>query len=171
MLFESERLYTRYFTMNDLDSFFRLNGDEEIVRYIRAPKSYEECRSFLAQVIEWYNGPKINWRIALLSKENNQVIGTFAIIPIGNTADMQLGYSLLKEHWGKGYATEITEAGLRYAFKKLKYPSIAAITELANSASQKVLLKCGFHLEAEYEEEGRKMLRFRRHQNEAVTPV
>lgn len=171
MIFESERLYTRYFTMSDLDIFFRLNGYEEIVRYIRAPKTYEECRSFLTQIIEWYTGPAINWRIALLSKENNQVIGSFAIIPIGNTADMQLGYSLVKEHWGKGYATEITEAGLRYAFEKLGYPSIAAITESANSASQKVLLKCGFCLEAEYEEDGRKLLRFRRRQNDAATPV
>jgi ribosomal-protein-alanine N-acetyltransferase len=162
MLFESERLYTRYFTMEDLDQFFRLNGDEEIVRYIRAPKSYEECRSFLGQVIEWYKNEKINWRIALLSRENDEVIGSFAIIPIGDTEDMQLGYSLLKEQWGKGYATEITEAGARYAFDQLNYSSIAAITEAANIASQKVLLKCDFLLEAEYEESGKKMLRFRK---------
>lgn len=162
MLFGSERLYTRYFTMGDLDKFFRLNGDEEIVRYIRAPKSYEECRTFLEQVVDWYKGEKINWRVALVSRENDEVIGTFAIIPIGNTEDMQLGYSLLQEHWGMGYATEITESGARYAFEQLNYPSIAAITEAANSASQKVLLKCRFALEEEYEENGRKMLRFRR---------
>lgn len=162
MIFESERLYTRYFTMEDLDRFYRLNGDEEIVRYIRAPKTYEECRAFLAQIIEWYKGPKINWRVALLSKENEEVVGSFAIIPVGDTDDMQLGYSLLKEHWGKGYATEITEAGWRYAFEKLDYSSIAAITELANAASQKVLLKCGFLLELEYEEAGRKLLRYRK---------
>jgi len=161
MLFESERLYTRYFSMEDLDTFFLLNGDEEIVRYIRAPKSYEECRSFLQQVIDWYTGEKINWRIALVSKETNTVIGSFAIIPVGNTDDMQLGYSLLKEHWSKGYATEITRAGADYAFGRLNYSSIAAITEAANIASQHVLLKCGFFLEQEYEENGRNMLRFR----------
>lgn len=162
MIFESERLYTRYFTMEDLDQFYRLNGDEEIVRYIRAPKSYEECRVFLEQIIEWYKGPKINWRVALLSKEDDQVIGSFAVIPVGDTDDMQLGYSLLKEYWGKGYATEITEAGLKYVFEKLGYSSIAAITELANTASQKVLLKCGFYLELEYEEKGRRLLRYRK---------
>lgn len=171
MIFGSERLYVRYFTMGDLDKFYQLNGDEEIVRYIRAPKSHEECKAFLEQVIEWYKGPKINWRVALLSKESNEIVGSFAIIPIGNTEDMQLGYSLLKEHWGKGYATEITEAGLRYAFEKLDYSSIAAITELANTASQKVLLKCGFLLELEYEDEGRKLLRYRKYQNTADTPV
>jgi len=166
MLFDSERLYTRFFTMDDLDHFYRLNGDEEIVRYIRAPKTYEECREFLGQVIAWYSSSGINWRVALVSKENDEIVGSFAIIPIGETKDMQLGYSLLKEYWGRGYATEITQAGALYAFQKLAYSSIAAITEAANIASQKVLQKSGFGLELEYEDGDKKLLRFRRNRDQ-----
>jgi ribosomal-protein-alanine N-acetyltransferase len=55
-----------------------------------------------------------------------------------------LGYALLKEYWGKGYASESARAGRQYAFEVMKLPQIVAITEMDNIASQKVLLKCGF---------------------------
>ena len=161
MIFRTERLYTRFFTMDDLDVFHRLNGDEEVVRYIRAPKSYEECRSFLEQIIGWYDAVPVNWRVGVVSSETEQVIGSFAIIPIGTTEELQLGYSFLPQHWGKGYATEITLAGARYAFDILGLNSIAAITESANISSQKVLLKAGFVLEQEYEDARRSMFKYR----------
>ncbi|PZR30038.1 MAG: hypothetical protein DI535_00620 [Citrobacter freundii] len=161
MLFHSERLYTRYFTMDDLDVFFRLNGDENIVRYIRAPKTYDECREFLTQIISWYDDSPVNWRIALASSANDEVIGSFAIMPLSGTGDLQLGYSLLAEHWGKGYATEISLAGAAYAFEQLGLSTITAITEAANIASQNVLLKCGFWLEEEYEDRGKLLHRYR----------
>ena len=147
--------------MEDLDVFYRLNGDEKIVRYIRAPKSYWECRGFLEQIIGSYKDRPVNWRVALVSLETNQVIGSFAIMPVAGTGDTQLGYSLLPEHWGKGYATEIAVAGARYAFVELGLDSIVAITEVANAASQHVLLKSGFVLEKEYEEMGKMLRRYR----------
>lgn len=161
MLFESARLYTRFFTMEDLDVFYQLNGDEEVMRYIRPPKTYEECRIFLEQIIGWYNDVPRNWRVALVAKETAQVVGTFSIMPLINTTDQHLGYALLKTHWGNGYATEIADAGVDYVFNDLGYNSITAITDMENSPSQKVLLKCGFEPEAEYEENGKRLCRFR----------
>ncbi|MET0462411.1 MAG: GNAT family N-acetyltransferase [Chitinophagaceae bacterium] len=161
MLFQSERLYTRFFTMDDLDVFYQLNGDEEVMRYIRAIKTYEECRVFLQQIIGWYNDVPRNWRVALVEKEAHQVVGTFSIMPLTNTTDQHLGYALLKSHWGKGYATEVAGAGAAYVFEKLGYDSITAITDLANIPSQHVLIKCGFSPEVEYEENGKRLCRFR----------
>ncbi len=58
---------------------------------------------------------------------------------------MQIGYSLLPPFWGKGYATELTKAGLKYVFTKTNLDVIYGYTEVANHTSQKVLLKCGFY--------------------------
>jgi ribosomal-protein-alanine N-acetyltransferase len=161
MLFQSERLYTRFFTMKDLDVFYQMNGDEEVMRYIRPPKTFEECRVFLDQIISWYNDVPRNWRVALVAKDTDQVVGTFSIMPLINTTDQHLGYALLKDYWGKGYATEVAAAGTTYVFDQLGYDSITAITDLANIPSQKVLIKCGYKAEAEYEENGKKLCRFR----------
>ena len=59
---------------------------------------------------------------------------------------MQLGYALLPQFWGKGFATELTTAGLDYIFTKTNIDPIFALTQKPNISSQKVLLKAGFKL-------------------------
>src|ERR1044071_2805255 len=147
MLIESERLYVRYLVMEDLENYYRLNGDPEIMKYIRAAKTREETEVFLKEVIDRYGKQRIDLRLALLEKHTDTFVGSFAIIPLDNSNELQLGYSLLKEYWGKGYATEITKAGMVYAFNTLGLDRIAAVTEVANTASQHVLLKSGFVFE------------------------
>jgi RimJ/RimL family protein N-acetyltransferase len=162
-LIETERLYVRYLTAADLDVYYQLNGSAAVMQYIRAPKSREETAAFLQQVIASYTTEPHNLRLALVEKSTNNVIGTFAIIPIEGTTDIQLGYALLESYWGKGLATEITAAGIRYAFDVLQLPHIDGVVEKPNIASQKVLLKNGFVVEKEYvEDSGREMLLFRR---------
>jgi [ribosomal protein S5]-alanine N-acetyltransferase len=143
-LFESERLCVRHLTMDDLDNFYKLNSDPDVVRYIRPVKTFAETEMYLKEVIQNYTKWPYNMRLALLQKDTEQFVGSFAIIPVYETENIQLGYSLLKEYWGRGYATEILKAGLNYAFNDLALPEVFAITETGNTASQKVLLKNGF---------------------------
>jgi [ribosomal protein S5]-alanine N-acetyltransferase len=140
----SSRLYVRRFTLADEEVFFRLNGDEEIMRYIRSAKSREESNAFLVENIQFYEDHPGLGRWALLEKDTDVFAGTFSLLPLENTSDVHIGYALLKEHWGKGYAAEIVGAGINYAFEVLQLPSIAAVTYEENQPSQKVLLKNGF---------------------------
>ncbi len=79
-------------------------------------------------------------------------MGSFAVIPIEGSDKLQLGYALLKEHWGNGYASESVKGGIEYAFGHLNLPEIAGITYPANIPSQKVLLKNGFVLNNTFKE-------------------
>src|SRR3989337_1020336 len=157
ILFETERLIVRHYTKDDSDNFFSLNGDEEIMRYIRPAKTREETDLFLSEIIKKYEEDPSAGRWAAEDKYTGVFVGSFAFIPIEGSADksdpsipqdyrMQLGYALLKEHWGKGYATELTMVGLRYVFTKTTLSEIFAVTEIQNTPSQKVLLKAGFIL-------------------------
>jgi [ribosomal protein S5]-alanine N-acetyltransferase len=161
ILFETERLIVRHYTKDDSDNFFLLNGDVEIVRYIRPAKSRGDCDEFLAQIINRYEEKPLEGRWAAVDKYSNEFIGSFAFIPIEGTGMMQLGYALLKENWGKGYATELTLAGLDYVFTKTSLTEIFAVTETANVTSQKVLLKAGFIDEATYKEGEKELFRYR----------
>src|SRR5688500_12489676 len=99
ILFETERLTVRHYTKDDSHNFFLLNGDEEIMRYIRPAKSKEQCDEYLAEIIEKYQQHPGEGRWATVDKLTNEFIGSFAFIPIENTDKMQLGYSLLKQYW------------------------------------------------------------------------
>jgi ribosomal-protein-alanine N-acetyltransferase len=107
MIFDSQRLYVRSFTVADSYNFYALNGNEEIMRYIRSPKTREQTDTFLKEVIEnEKDGSAYRW--ALVRKEDDLFVGSFAIIPLIGKNRMQLGYALLKNFWGNGYASEIT---------------------------------------------------------------
>lgn len=160
MIFETERLVVRPYLQEDSEYFFMMNGDEEIVRYIRPPKSREESDLFLLEVIKYSQENPLYGRWAVFEKESGEFAGTFAVIPIENTDDMQLGYSLLKCNWGKGYATELTLAGLQYVFTRTPLTEIYAITEAGNLASQKVLQKAGFRFQRSFEENGKELFQY-----------
>ncbi|HYF31056.1 MAG TPA: GNAT family N-acetyltransferase [Chitinophagaceae bacterium] len=161
MIFQSQRLYVRQYTLNDEEAFFILNGDEEIMHYIRPVKTREGSRLFLLENLEFYEQHPGLGRWALLEKATDQFAGTFSLLPLEHTNDVHIGYALLKDHWGKGYAAEIVQAGLIYAFNELKLPSVVAVTYPENIASQKVLLKNNFQPDGYYEEEGKQNLLFR----------
>ena len=144
IVFETERLSVRPYTMDDLHHFFRLNGDEDVMRYIRPAQTLEQTKEFLRKIITAYTQRPGMGRWALFSKADFRFAGSFAIIPIENSNQLQLGYALIKENWGKGYATESVKGGLQYAFDKLGLAEIAGITYPENIPSQKVLLKNGF---------------------------
>jgi [ribosomal protein S5]-alanine N-acetyltransferase len=142
IIFETERLIVRRYTPNDLDEFYSLNSDEEVMRYIRKPLSYNDTKDFLQKNLELYKQNPLLGRWAALDR-NNTFVGSFAIIPIGETTDIQLGYALLKPYWGLGYATELAAGGVKYAIASNIDP-LYAQAESANVNSQKVLLKNGF---------------------------
>lgn len=160
LIFSTERLVVRRYTNGDMDNFLSLSGDEEVMRYIRPAQTKEESDKFLQENIEFYYVQPQMGRWGVEEKETGEFVGSFAIIFIPGTDLIQLGYSLKKEEWGKGYATELTKAGLKYVFEIMKLPLIYAVTESGNIASQKVLLKAGFKYESEFKEGEKQLYRF-----------
>lgn len=145
IIFETERFIVGPYNFDvDKEDFFRIHGDAEVMRYIRPPKSRDESDLFLKENIEFTLQNPGRGRLAVTEKATGKTAGSFALIPVEGTADWQLGYVLLKEYWGKGIATELTKEGLRYFFSTCDSEIIYGVTEKANSASQQVLLKCGF---------------------------
>ncbi|HVT85803.1 MAG TPA: GNAT family N-acetyltransferase [Chitinophagaceae bacterium] len=161
IVFETERLIVRHYTEDDKDNFFLINGDEEIMRYIRKPKTREECDQFLDGILAGYTGATEQGRWAAEEKYTGKFVGSFVIIPIPEQPEkIQLGYALLKDHWGKGYATELTKAGLHFAFDQLGLEIIYGVTEVPNVSSQKVLLKSGFKEASTFVENEKALLLF-----------
>ena len=115
------------------------------MQYIRPVSTKEESDKFLLENIAAYEINPHGGRWAVIEKENSLFAGSFAIIPMPSQPEkIQLGYSLLSENWGRGFATELTKAGLGYFMDHYSLPEIYGVTEIPNTASQKVLLKTGF---------------------------
>jgi len=161
IIFETERLIVRQYDFKtDAENFFLLNGDDDVMRYIRATKTKEECDVFLKKAINSYKINPLIGRWAADEKSTEKFVGSFAIIPIEGSDDIQLGYALLKEYWGKGFASELTKSGLDYYFKNTDADHIYAIADRDNIASHNVLLKNLFVPDGTKMEEDKELLKF-----------
>lgn len=124
-------------------------------------KSLDETREWLSTKI-FKIGPSDvvghSFNLAILQKAtprtNERLIGYVSI----NTLDPspEVGYSLLPEYWGQGYATEALQMMLkmwwdlpRRSFDKEE--KVYAVCQKCNLGSCKVLRKCGFQIEGEFQ--------------------
>ncbi len=157
-VFQTDRLSVRTIHEKDHDHFFLLQGNSDVMRFIRPIKTREESDAALNEMLA-SGEPAEGGRWMVEEKEGNRFVGTFAIIPVPyDTTKIQLGYAFIPGSWGKGYATELTRAGLDYFWKHSDRNEIYAITETPNIASQKVLLKAGFHLLRKRDHEGKPII-------------
>src|SRR5688572_2306014 len=106
VIFETDRLIIRRYTPADRENFYRLNGDQDIIRYIREAKDPQECIVILKRNITFYEQHPLMGRWAMIEKESGNFVGSFAIIPVETVdhkrhTELQIGYALLKEYWGK----------------------------------------------------------------------
>lgn len=86
---------------------------------------------------EWY----AVWFIRLKSGET---VGDYCFKGLLPDGSVEIGYGLLPEYWGKGYATEAVIAAVDWARKQPGVRQIEAETDPDNAASQRVLEKAGF---------------------------
>ncbi|WP_153799422.1 GNAT family N-acetyltransferase [Foetidibacter luteolus] len=147
IVFETSDYSIRQYTLADSGVFFLINGDADVMRYIRPPKTRAECNAFLAENIRRYEEFPGTGRWAVEEKNSGFVIGTFSLLPLEeDPAKFHIGYALLPQYWGKGIASLLLKAGIEWFFSAHTGETLYAITVKANLASEKVLVKCGFQL-------------------------
>lgn len=155
VLFETKRMLVRRFIQGDAAYFFLINGSEDVMRYIRPVKSREESNAFLQENLHFYRDGSSLGRYAVFSKETTAFLGTFSFLYLSGDADFHIGYALVPEAWGKGYATELVQYGTQFFFQHMNKPAIFAITESVNRVSQLVLIKSGYLQKGQVEESGK----------------
>lgn len=144
-ILETDRLCLREFVEDDVDSLFALDSDHEVMRYITdgEPRSREQIEQALNRVWAYYQKhPGFGiWLIEL--KVTRKFLGWVCLKHLGDTEMIEVGYRLMKDAWNQGYATEAAAAVIEYGFHERGLTKIVAVTHPDNTASQRVLEKCG----------------------------
>lgn len=138
------RLMLRRFTVEDEALLLTLNSSERVMRYIDAPMDAQTNRAHLFErILGYYDQHPGFGAWATIERASGRCIGLHLLNHIRGETLIQVGYRLFEVDWGKGYATEMTVALLRYGFVDRGLDTIVAITSPDNLASQRVLLKSG----------------------------
>jgi RimJ/RimL family protein N-acetyltransferase len=139
---ETERLILRVPQREDFQGWAALGRDDEAMRHLGGTKSaFESWRHFLANVGSWHVlgfGP-----FSVIRKSDRQWIGRVGPLhPEGWPGD-EIGWTLAREAWGKGYATEAATAAIDWAFANLGWTQIIHCIAPENTASQAVASRLG----------------------------
>lgn len=141
---ESDRLRLRRFTANDLDLLASLLGDATVARHLGGPRDRAGTEQTLrTRALDYYERfPGLGmWMTE--ERATGRAVGFHVLNHVQGEADIQVGYALFQDAWGRGYATEMAVRLMRYGFDDMALPQIVAITNLDNVASQRVLEKAG----------------------------
>ena len=149
-MIQTERLLLRPFRKNDLDLIRRLYGSEEVLKYTPFDTmSADETENHLESIIrEWGQPPRCNYEMAVLLKETGERIGRAHIEIDRDTDTGMIGWLFMPEHWGHGYATEITRVLIDHCFDVFHLHRVNAVCNPENTGSWRVLEKCGMRREA-----------------------
>ncbi len=144
------RLALRRFTADDLDWFAALLGDPDVARFLGGTKDRAQAEELLNRRVLQYYGEHPGLGIWMtVERASGTPVGFHLLNNIQGETIIQVGYALLKPAWGKGYATEMALAVLRYGFVAAGLPRIVGMTNLENVASQQVLAKIGLQRNGE----------------------
>ena len=129
-------------TEKDGDKYFRMSNNANVMKFVTGhaldrQESDKMLRSFLAE----YGNDTFLGRYLIEGRESGELIGAAKLDNEGN--EVEIGYRIMEEHWGKGIATEIASGLIDFAKRKMNAGRVIAYVNVSNAASIRVLEKAG----------------------------
>ena len=150
---ESERLILRRFRDSDLAAFVAYRNDPEVARYQSWDSIDElEARALIREMASTEPGVPGDWfQFAIESKETGELLGDCALQVDGQEPyKAELGFTLAREHQGKGFASEAASRLLDYAFASLDLHRVFALADCRNRPSWTLLDRVGMRREGHF---------------------
>lgn len=148
---QTPRLLIRTWEMADVDAAFAMYGDPQVTRWLWGDPlpNLETMRQRMVEIIERNAtfSPGLG-SFPAVSRETGRIVGTALIKPMPGadgklTDDIEVGWHVTRQHWGRGFATEFGLELLRHGFDTLQIPRLHAVVDPPNVASQRVAQKIG----------------------------
>jgi RimJ/RimL family protein N-acetyltransferase len=159
---QTERLLLRRPEAADVDGYAAFWADPEVVRYIGGQtKTRAETAAGVARMIRHWDRYGVGL-FSLVRKDDGRLVGRAGFLvwdpdrwahgmneELGEPLETELGWTLGREFWGNGYATEGAAAARDWALRELGLNRLISLIQRANVASVRVAERLGERLERE----------------------
>jgi RimJ/RimL family protein N-acetyltransferase len=153
---ETERLRLRRATTDDLDELVAIHADPEIERFMD--------RFGPDEAASWLAGVDRNWsergygRVLITDRVTGRLLGRTGLAYFPDFSEIELGWTLRRNAWGNGYATEAARACADWAFRDFEIPHLISLIEPTNDRSVQVAHRLGMSALREVVAFGRPMI-------------
>lgn len=142
--FATERLIAERLCEGHLADLVSLHLDPDVSRYLGGVRSAEATRTYLAAAIEHWD--RYGFGLWALRTRDGAFAGRAGIrhAVVEDVPEFEILYTLKRDLWGRGLASEIVSALTGIARSRLRLSSLVGLVVLGNDASCRVLEKFGF---------------------------
>lgn len=142
---ETERTRLTLLMESDLPAMTAMSKEPDTFRFIKklrimTDKEYQRFLKLKLRQIRTKTG--YHWAVWL--KSDGSFVGAVNLNPIAGSSRMQIGCQLMRQYWGQGLASELTERVVEFAVDKAGLKEVYGVFEKDNLASRRLLDKLGF---------------------------
>lgn len=159
--FNTNRLTLRPRRISDLEECLKMDRDPDVIRFVYGPWHEPHAhRSFVVERIEqMYPFGLGYWTIR--DRETEKFYGWVLLIPYNVLKpEVEIGWRLVRDAWGKGGATEAAKIILEHGLNTVGLPRIVADIDPQNIASVRVAEKIGMKYVKDLNSNGSKLMSF-----------
>jgi RimJ/RimL family protein N-acetyltransferase len=150
VVIETPRLRIRDWTLDDADAALDIQGRVEVMKWLGdgPPVLVKDLDEARAKIERWRglgDPPLGYWAVEVTDGGalHGRVIGSVLLVPLPNgDGEVEIGWHLHPDAWGRGYASEAARAVLQRGFDG-GLEEINAVTHLTNGPSQAVCRRIG----------------------------
>jgi RimJ/RimL family protein N-acetyltransferase len=157
----TERLVLRMPVKEDAEALAPMYADPEVMRYVGDGRTLTKAETELSvrRMIERWEVDEFGL-FTTLRQEDDAIIGRVGILiwnsetwepttraQASGPTEVEVGYTLGRDYWGQGYATEAAGAARDYALNGLGADRVIALIIHGNTASENVARKLGLEYE------------------------
>ncbi len=148
---ETARLRLRGWRERDIAALAEIRADPEVGQWVGFPDPARTAEAIAAWLELWLTRGFGMWAVEV--KEGGAFIGRVGLVHhadwIASEHDAEIGWTLARSEWGKGYATEAARAVVGWAQDRGAPRRIISITRPDNVRSRRVMEKIGLELAGE----------------------
>lgn len=158
VVFETERLFLRKMSMDDVENLQKIFSDPVTMQFYPKTFNIEETRGWIQRVLNNYeqHGAGL-WACHL--KATGEFVGQCGLFfqpDVDGYAEIEVGYLFVRKFWHKGLATEAAFGTMQFARDKLGYKRLISLIRPENVPSRRVAGRNGLVPEKEVDYKGYK---------------
>jgi [ribosomal protein S5]-alanine N-acetyltransferase len=147
MVLETKRLILREMVLHDVDDLLEVLSDPEAMQFYPQPFDRQMTQTWIERNVQRYAEHGFGlW--ALILKQTGKLIGDCGLVvqEVDGVEEIEIGYHIRRDLWGKGLATEAAQSCRDYGFSQLGFSKFISLINPANIASCRVAEKNGMKL-------------------------
>ena len=154
IVLETERLVVRHLRPDDLDAFFEICADADVMRYVGdgGPLTRELTELWIANSLANYQKHGFG-TFALTLRGGDRVVGYAGLVRPTADGEAEIIYGIEKPLWGRGLMSEAAAALVELGFERFGLRRMIATIDPDNLPSITIAGKLGMKFELERRDE------------------